>query len=116
MPKIRNGCDLKNFNLDEASAMATLIELMQKCEEDTKEMVSVGAAVRLAAWRKYKDDMEMLVQFIQRVIRHNRRNGWELERQGGLSLERIILDHTTELFTEEDRLVAKANLGLGSLR
>ncbi len=58
----------------------------------------------------------MLVQFIQRVVRSNRRNGGTLDRQGGLCLERIVIDHYPELFTEADIMVAKANLSLVSKR
>ncbi len=92
--------------------MSTLIELMEKCEADTKELINAGAAVRLANWRKYRDNQELLVQYIQRVIRSNRSNGWKLESKGGLNLERIVIDHCPELFTEEDVGVAKENMGL----
>ncbi len=92
--------------------MATLVELMEKCEEDTRKMVSIQAAIRLMNWRKYKKDSAMLVQYIQRVIRNNRKNGWILEKCGGLSLERIVINHHPEQFTEEDITVARTNLGL----
>ncbi len=92
--------------------MSNLVELMEKCEADTKELINAGAAVRLANWRKYSDNEVLLVQYIQRVIRSNRSNGWKLESRDGLSLERIVIDHCPELFTEEDVGVAKVNLGL----
>ena len=40
-------------------------------------------------------------------------NGTKLDRHGGLSLERIVLDHLPSLFTEPDREQAKRTLGVG---
>lgn len=39
-------------------------------------------------------------------------NGRRLDQQSGLSLERIVLDHKPEVFSESDRQQAKRMLGI----
>ena len=72
--------------------MSDLPALLARCEADTARLLSQGAANRLAIWRQYMDNPAELIAFVQRVIRgEHRTNGWELERRGGLSLERIVI-------------------------
>lgn len=86
--------------------------LLNQCVEDTRKAINPSAANRLANWRQYQTEIE-LVQFIQRMIRNqdNRANGWELGRQGLVSLESIVIEHP-ELFTVEDLQISRATLGL----
>ena len=91
----------------------TLRQLVEKCEEDTARIVGQGAANRLAKWRRYAEGEEALIEFVQRVIRGKKRsNGWLIDQKGGLSLERIVLDHVPELFTEEDKREERSTLGI----
>jgi len=81
------------------------------CEAHTRRVLGHGAANRLANWRKYENETE-LVQFIQRLIRNpnNLSNGWELDRRGLVSIESIVISNSKE-FTEEDVQIAKRTLG-----
>ena len=89
----------------------TLVQLMEECERDTARIVGQGAANRLARWRTYAEDEGALVEFVQRVIRReSRANGWQIDQRGGLSLERIVLNHLPDLFTEEDKQEARSTL------
>lgn len=94
--------------------MCDLLSLLARCEADTARLLGQGAANRLANWRQYADDQAELVAFVQRVLRGDSRlNGWELDRRGGLSLERIVIEYCPELFTQDDICEAKATLGIG---
>lgn len=90
----------------------TLHEQLAQCESDTRYLISVGAANRLANWRNYNTQSE-LIMFIQRLIRNPvaMANGWELHRAGLISLESIVLSNQ-DLFTVEDVNVASRTLGL----
>lgn len=81
------------------------------CEEHTRQILGERSANRLSAWRQYSSESE-LISFIQRVIRNrsNMANGWELERQGKVSLESIVISNSN-LFIDEDVNIAKATLG-----
>jgi len=92
--------------------MCDLVSLLATCQEDTARLVSPGAAARLATWRRYEDDQAKLVSFVQRILHKGGRNGWKLEQEGGLSLERIVIEHCPQLFTEDDIHQAKRNLGI----
>ena len=93
--------------------MPTLVQLLEQCESDTARIIGQGAANRLATWRRYTDDQDALVAFVQRVIHGERRaNGWQLDQGGGLSLERIVLDRLPDLFAEEDKRQARETLGI----
>ena len=93
--------------------MCDLESLLEQCERDTARLLNQGAANRLAAWHHYRNDQPELVAFIQRVIRgEHRTNGWELDRKGGLSLERIVVEKCPNLFTQDDIHEAKATLGI----
>jgi hypothetical protein len=93
--------------------MCDLSRLLTCCEEDTARLLGQGAANRLANWRQYAGDQGELVAFIQRVLRgDSRSNGWELDKKGGLSLERIVIEHCPELFTQDDIHEAEETLGI----
>ena len=93
--------------------MCDLLRLLTRCEVDTAKLLGQGAANRLANWRQYADNQAELIAFVQRVLRgDSRRNGWELDKKGGLSLERIVIEHCPELFTQDDIHEAKETLGI----
>jgi len=90
-----------------------LRRLLAHCEADTARLLGQGAANRLANWRQYADNQAELIAFVQRVLRgDSRSNGWELDKNGGLSLERIVIEHCPELFTRDDIREAKATIGI----
>lgn len=93
--------------------MCDLIAELQRCEADTARLLNEGAARRLANWQAYIGDHDELLRFVQRVIRGPRRsNGWDLERLGGRSLERIVIECGCPPFTEDDVRIARDTLGL----
>jgi hypothetical protein len=93
--------------------MADLVALLQRCEDDTLEFLGYGAAQRLGHWRNYAGSQEALVEYIQRLLwGEHCQNGKRLDDQGGLSLERIVLDHCPELFEDSDKQQARRTLGL----
>jgi len=84
---------------------------LAQCELHTRQAINAGAANRLANWRQYQTEGE-LVQFIQRTIRNQNAmtNGWQLEQQGLTSLESIVIANS-DLFTVEDINIATQTLG-----
>ncbi|UCG14547.1 MAG: hypothetical protein JSU72_08915 [Deltaproteobacteria bacterium] len=87
--------------------------LLQQCQEDTAKICGQGAANRLGNWRWYIGNQPELVAFIRRCLRgDNRKNGWQLHTNEGLSLESIVLDHCPELFNESDLFEARRTLGI----
>lgn len=93
--------------------MGKLQDAMEECERDTARLIGAGAARRLAKWRQYQGSDGALVEYVQRLIRGTKNgNGFDLERQKGLSLERIVIDRCPELFTDADKAQAAATLGL----
>ena len=101
-------------DIAEAQTMCDLLRsLLECCEKDTARLLGQGAANRLANWRQCTDNQAELVAFVQRVLRgDSRSNGWELDKKGGLSLERIVIEHCSGLFTQDDIHEAKATLGI----
>ena len=84
---------------------------MQQCQDDTLEIIGPAAAARLAHWQEHRGDEGRLVRFIQeRLRKESRENGHKLELSGRLSLERIVVYHRPDLFTEEDIVWATATL------
>lgn len=84
---------------------------MQQCQDDTFDVIGAGAANRLSHWQKYQFDQPRLIRFIQeRLRKESRENGRKLELAGKLSLERIVVHHSSDLFTEEDIVWATATL------
>lgn len=93
--------------------MLDLVAELRQCEADTERLLNKGAAQRLANWQAYQHDPAELVAFIQRVIRGPKRsNGWDMDRKGGRSLERIVIDCGCPPFTEEDIRVSRETLDL----
>lgn len=93
--------------------MCDLVSELTRCESDTAHLLSRGAAARLSNWRRYEHNESELIAFVQRVLRgEQRRHGWELEKKGGRSLERIVIDCGAPAFTEDDDQIAKQTLGI----
>lgn len=89
---------------------ARLVELLIRCEQDTRRLLGPKVADLLANWRKYYGDPQALVRYIQRLIRGAKRdNGRRLDRLGGLSLERIVIENP-DLFTAQDVRIARETL------
>ena len=85
---------------------------LQQCEEDTRRLLGHLAAQRLGNWRHHAAKSENdLVLYIQKLLwGEHCENGRRLDQQGGLSLERIVLDHRPDLFGDSDREEAKRTL------
>ena len=84
--------------------MEDLVALLQRCENDTRSLLGPLAAQRLGNWRRHASSQTALVEYVQQLLwGEHCDNGRKLDQQGGLSLERIILDHLPALFTEPDR-------------
>lgn len=95
--------------------MPDLVALLGQCEDDTRRLLGHLAAERLGNWRRHVGSQQALVEYIQRLLwGEHCANGKKLDHQGGLSLERIVLDHAPQLFSEGDRQQAKRTLGNGS--
>jgi hypothetical protein len=93
--------------------MQDLVTLLQRCEDDTRQLLGNLAAQRLGNWRKHVSSATALIEYVQRLLwGEHCVNGRKLDQQGGLSLERIVLDHVPNLFTEPDREQAKRTLGI----
>ena len=93
--------------------MEDLIQLIQTCEEDTRRLLGHLAAQRLGNWRRHIQSERSLVEYVEKLLCGDHcQNGKRLDQQGGLSLERIVLDHKPELFSEPDRQQAKRTLGI----
>jgi hypothetical protein len=94
--------------------MQDLVLLLQQCEDDTRRLLSPLAAQRLGNWRKYADSQVSLIEFVQRLLwGEHCANGRKLDKEGGLSLERIVLDRLPGLFSEADHEQARRTLGIG---
>jgi hypothetical protein len=96
-----------------ACALKELVALMRECESDTREIIGTGAANMLAHWQKYENDLDRLVKFIHdRIYGPSAMNGWTLEQNKRLSLERIVFDRCPELFSPTEIRKAKENVGM----
>jgi len=90
-----------------------LVALLGRCEDDTRRLLGHVAALRLGNWRKHTSSQTALVEYIERLLwGEHCANGRKLDHHGGLSLERIVLDHAPNLFTEPDKAQAKRTLGI----
>lgn len=91
----------------------SLRKLLLTCEEDTKRFVGQGAANRLAAWRRYSSEADV-INFIRRIIRgrDNQANGFLIHSRQGMSLEAIVSIDRPELFDPEDIAIARQTLGI----
>ncbi|MCI0625606.1 MAG: hypothetical protein L0387_28830 [Acidobacteria bacterium] len=92
--------------------MPDLRTLLQQCEADTLRLLGPVAAHRLANWRRHAAKSEAdLIIFIQTLLwGEHCENGYRLDQQQKLSLERIVLDHCPNLFTQADLDQAKRTL------
>ena len=89
-----------------------LVALMRQCEADTRDILGKPAANALAHWQQYETDLDRLVKFIHdRIYSDKRANGWTLEQNNRLSLERIVAFHCTELFSPSEIRHARETLG-----
>ncbi len=94
-------------------ATCDLAAELRRCEADTANLLTSGAAKRLANWRRYENDLPELIAFVQKVIRGpHRQHGWELQQKGGRSLEQIVIDCGNPPFTDDDIREARATLGV----
>ena len=90
------------------------MDLLQRCEDDTRRLLGPLAAQRLGNWRRHASSQTALVEYVQRLLwGEHCENGRKLDRQGGLSLERIVIGHAPNLFTAADREQAERTLGTG---
>ena len=100
----------------EISVMAipcNLIELLEQCERDTREVLGEGAAKRLARWHNHAADQARLVKFVKDRIHGDKwENGVELHRVKKLSLERIVIECGAPMFEKRDVERAKATLSM----
>jgi hypothetical protein len=98
--------------------MEALVTLLQRCEHDTRRLLGPVAAQRLGKWRKHASSETALTGYVQRLLwgEHGEHcgNGRKLDQQRGLSLERIVLDHLPNLFTDADREQARRTLGVSN--
>jgi hypothetical protein len=95
------------------SGMEDLIKCIQQCEDDTRRLLGHLAAERLGNWRRHTQSPKSLVEYVEQLLwGEHCQNGKRLDQQGGLSLERIVLDHRPEMFSEADREQAKRTLGI----
>ena len=93
--------------------MEELIRLIQTCEDDTRRLLGNLAAQRLGNWRRHVQSERSLIEYVEKLLWGDHcQNGKRLDEHGGLSLERIVLDHKPELFLESDRQQAKRTLGI----
>lgn len=103
---------LQPVPLNRSEKVMPLEEELARCELDTRDVIGVGAATRLAAWRQY-ERQEDLIEFIRRMIRNqqNRANGFLLSQQNRVSLESIVINNRNS-FSDDDLRIARATLGL----
>jgi hypothetical protein len=88
--------------------MEDLLSLLQRCENDTRRLLGPLAAQRLGNWRKHDASQVALIEYVQRLLwGEHCVNGRKLDQEGGLSLERVVLDHLPNLVTEPDRQQAE---------
>jgi hypothetical protein len=93
--------------------MPDLKALLQHCEDDTSAVLGHIAAHRLGNWKRHTASQDSLVLYIRKLLwGEHCANGRVLDQQGRLSLERIVLDHCPDLFSDSDREQAKRTLGI----
>ncbi len=94
-------------------AKPTLEKLLQKCEEDTEKIIGNAAAKSLGKWREHEGNYLRLIPFVQWRLRvANKEVARKLDKEGGLSLERIALDYYPEFFNAGDLQEAKRTLDI----
>lgn len=89
----------------------TLEELLQKWEEDAAMILGPVEAKRLAKWREFEGNYPRLIPFVQwRLRSDNKQIARRLDKEGGLTLERIALDYYPEFFNAGDLEEARRTL------
>jgi len=89
----------------------TLEELLQKWEEDAAMILGPVEAKRLAKWREFEGNYPRLIPFVQwRLRSDNKQIARRLDKEGGLTLERIALDYYPEFFNAGDLEEARKTL------
>lgn len=91
----------------------TLEELLHQCQEDIERIMGPAEAKRMGKWREFEGNYLRLIPFVQWRLRvANEEFSQRLDKEGGLSLERIALDYYPEFFNPSDLQQAKKNLGI----
>ena len=91
----------------------TLEELLQKWEQDAVTILGPAEAKRLGKWREFEGNYPRLIPFVQwRLRSDNKQIAQRLDREGGLTLERIALDYYPEFFNPGDLQEARKTLGI----
>jgi len=100
---------VSEIELTKEQSLSKLGIYLEQCQQDTAKFINPGAASRLGKWRNHSGDK--LIAFVKKCLRGKARgNGFLLDLEGGLSLERIVLDHLPELFDEDDHREARSTL------
>jgi hypothetical protein len=102
---------MEEENMGIADNRTPLRDLIQRCQQDIRDLCGHENAAWLARWQQCSTDRE-LVRFIQRLIwnDHARIYGRRIAIAGGLSLELIVLNYWPELFTQADIKIAQDTL------
>lgn len=99
---------------EEAEDRKPLTELLEKAEKDTRSILGNAVGASLATWRQMASYAEAdVVRFLKEWLRRPDAQRVRLmDRESGLSVERIVLDHYPERFSPEDHRIAKKSLGI----
>jgi phosphoribosylglycinamide formyltransferase-1 len=95
------------------SKKKTLAQLLEKSEDDHRGVLGTGVSSQLGSWRQHAAYSEGdLIRFLKEWIRRPDANRVRLvDREGGLSVEKIVLDYFAERFSPEDHALARKTLG-----
>jgi phosphoribosylglycinamide formyltransferase-1 len=90
----------------------TLPQLLEKAEDDHRGVLGSIIASQLGSWRSHLESSEGdLMRFLKEWLRRPDPNRVRLvDRDGGMSVEKIVLDHYPERFTPEERAIARKTL------
>jgi len=90
-----------------------LVRLMEQAETDTRQYLGPAIAAQLSYWRQHASYSEGdLMRFLKEWLRREQASRvLTIERNGGISVEKIVLDFYPERFTEEERQLARKALG-----
>jgi phosphoribosylglycinamide formyltransferase 1 len=97
-----------------AEKRKSLTELLEKAEKDTRSILGTSVGALLATWRQMASYAEAdLIRFLKEWLRRPDSLRVRLmDREGGLSVERIVLDYYPERFSPDDHRVARKSLGI----
>ena len=90
-----------------------LTALMEQAEADTHRYLGPAIGAKLSYWRQHASYSEGdLMRFLKEWLRRDQASRvLTIERNGGISVEKIVLDFYPERFTEEERQLARKALG-----